>query len=221
LIYVDSREPKHISNALKFRKLDVTVAKLEVGDILFDGKIKGCERTGVCIERKTVGDFLNSLKGDRLFTQVSNMKENFDHNIVAIIGTIPPPLTVDMNYQRNRIMGSTVILENSFNIIVKYFPSDELFFDYVETKYKKTMLPQKTTFKPLRLVKKSIKRDDIMEDMICTVRGIGRKRAKEILKSGIKLRNIFLYPDKHVKPNVPKKTYERFVDLLIHEYGDV
>lgn len=65
---IDSREPADIQK-LTFGGAPVAVTTLEFGDLL----ITCDDGTLIAVERKTSGDFLNSLKDDRLFNQLSGL----------------------------------------------------------------------------------------------------------------------------------------------------
>lgn len=67
---IDSREPDWVKN-LKFSGVPVTIQTLDAGDfwvVTDDSKI-------LVIERKTPGDFLNTLKEERLFVQMAGLQE--------------------------------------------------------------------------------------------------------------------------------------------------
>ena len=64
----------------KLHELDTEIEKkqLPVGDFILSDR--------VCVERKTVSDFLQSLIDGRLFEQVKNMIENFEAPIIIVEG---------------------------------------------------------------------------------------------------------------------------------------
>ncbi len=69
-IFVDDREDEKSIDALKKQEtLDIEVKRLIIGDVI-------CESKGICIERKSMPDFLASIRG-HLQDQVLNMSDNF------------------------------------------------------------------------------------------------------------------------------------------------
>jgi hypothetical protein len=69
-VMIDSREPEYFQK-LKFGGVPVMVAMLDTGDVQAvtdDGHT-------LIVERKTLSDFLNTLKDDRLFPQLARMTE--------------------------------------------------------------------------------------------------------------------------------------------------
>ena len=77
MIYVDHRERKIIKK-LSEKNVMIETGQLEVGDFIIS------DRVGV--ERKEVGDFLNSMMDKRLFTQMTNLKDNFLSPLLIIEG---------------------------------------------------------------------------------------------------------------------------------------
>jgi ERCC4-type nuclease len=82
-IMVDSREPTWVQE-LKFGGLPVSVTMLDFGDIWAvtdDGQM-------LVIERKTPGDFLNTLAAERLFTQLDGLKRQSRYAYLLITGEL-------------------------------------------------------------------------------------------------------------------------------------
>ena len=82
---VDSREPLYIRQ-LTFSDVERTVAELPTGDlwgVCDDGEL-------IVVERKTPGDFLNTLRQDRLFPQLAQLREQSVWSYLVITGTLLP-----------------------------------------------------------------------------------------------------------------------------------
>ena len=77
LIFADSRE-RDILEYFKQYDCEVQKKMLLCADFLVSDR--------VCIERKTVKDFVQSITDKRLFQQLSNMKENFERPLLIIEG---------------------------------------------------------------------------------------------------------------------------------------
>jgi len=80
---IDDREPDHIKN-LTFGGLPVTVTRLDHGDVL------AVDDTGtmIAIERKTPSDFLNTLRDDRLFPQLTGLRSVTPWAYLMITGAL-------------------------------------------------------------------------------------------------------------------------------------
>ncbi|MFX1342903.1 MAG: ERCC4 domain-containing protein, partial [Promethearchaeota archaeon] len=78
-VVVDNRELRSpITKALKELEVQLEVETLEVGDYILSDR--------VAVETKTSDDFAQSIIDRRLFTQLSNLKDNFTIPILLITG---------------------------------------------------------------------------------------------------------------------------------------
>lgn len=82
-VIVDSREPDWVQR-LTFGGVPVAVAPLDAGDLL----VATGDNALLVIERKTPDDFLNSLKDNRLFGQVTRMLKVSQWSYVIIQGNV-------------------------------------------------------------------------------------------------------------------------------------
>ena len=101
LIFADSRERDILEY---FRQYDCEVQKkmLLCADFLVSDR--------VCIERKTVKDFVQSITDKRLFQQLGSMKENFEKPLLIIEGTESLYGTMQPNVIRGALAAITVDL---------------------------------------------------------------------------------------------------------------
>ncbi|MEA2004442.1 MAG: DEAD/DEAH box helicase [archaeon] len=106
-IYVDHREPKLIKKLSVSGEIKIMQKQLEVGDVIIS------ERVG--IERKEVGDFLQSIIDKRLFRQITDLKDNFARPIVIIEGK---NLYGIRNIHPNAIRGALASVACDFGIPV-------------------------------------------------------------------------------------------------------
>ncbi len=84
-VIIDSREPDWVQN-LTFGGVPTAVTALEAGDFL----VATADNCMLGIERKTSDDLLNTLKGDRLFSQVSRLRETTPWAYLLITGYLGP-----------------------------------------------------------------------------------------------------------------------------------
>lgn len=78
---IDSREPKKVQKAVISqmpRDVETEVKTLEVGDYIWDDEI--------VIERKTIGDFIWSVRDSRVFTQCQDM-DQYQSSYLVIVGS--------------------------------------------------------------------------------------------------------------------------------------
>ncbi|MEM2917880.1 MAG: DEAD/DEAH box helicase [Candidatus Altiarchaeota archaeon] len=77
-IFVDSRERNSRIFEILNENAEIEIRSLQVGDFILSER--------VCVERKTVNDFLQSIIDKRLFSQVADMTRNFPIAILIIEG---------------------------------------------------------------------------------------------------------------------------------------
>lgn len=96
LVIVDSREPKFIPAQLRDFGLTVVIDTLDAGDyVFFPHGLK------VGIERKTVGDLLNSLRDTRMISQAHKMIDQHDAALLLIEGRYDRTLNGVVTYETN------------------------------------------------------------------------------------------------------------------------
>lgn len=78
---VDAREPATYKDAVKQLIPDTEIKMIVTGDYVVE-----CEGVRLGMERKTVSDFLSSLKSGRLEAQCGRMREEFDIRILLLEG---------------------------------------------------------------------------------------------------------------------------------------
>lgn len=80
-VMIDQREPEHVKN-IRFGGVPVAVTMLPAGDIW----VATDDARMLCVERKTPDDFLNSLRGDRIFGQCAALREHTPWAYLIITG---------------------------------------------------------------------------------------------------------------------------------------
>ena len=76
--FIDSREPDKLSRI--FSKLnECEITTLDVGDVV-------CPEKNLGIERKTIQDFVGSVKDGRIYKQIIQLCENYENAFLIIVG---------------------------------------------------------------------------------------------------------------------------------------
>jgi ERCC4-related helicase len=139
-IFVDPRETRAgIARFLEKAGVDLKLQNLEIGDYIVSDK--------VCIERKTVTDFLDSLINKRrnLFEQINRMKNEYEKPLLVIEGnSIYGQRNVHPNVVR-AVMAS-IALDYSVPIIQTRDVADTASLIYVIAK--REQMPNKTEVNP-------------------------------------------------------------------------
>jgi len=114
VIFVDNRERGFIVEELHDLGAKLTYKNLEVGDFILSDE--------VCVERKTVSDFVNSLLDRRLFTQSIEIKRNFDKPLFILEGSIADLFKV-RNVDPNAIRSAIISLSLDYGIPIIFSDS--------------------------------------------------------------------------------------------------
>ncbi len=174
-IIVDSREPTRINEKLSKKKVDVKRDYLDIGDYLLNGS--------VCIERKTIRDFIASIKDGRLWTQLSNLQQ-YDHAVIALIGTSKEKWEsfykgrskwVDKSW-----IGTLATITCRFNVNIIPFDDESEFINYLISIEQK-LSSNKTSSRPSPLVKKPTNDQERRENCLCAIPGVSIKKAQTLL----------------------------------------
>ena len=176
MITIDAREPTRIIDKLKSKKnLEVKSDYLEIGDYLLNGS--------VCVERKTIRDFISSIKDKRIWTQASNLQQ-YEHAIIAIIGT-PAEKWRSLYLGKSKWMhksltGTIATLACRFNVSVISFEDEEDFLSFLESMETKLTSDKEST-RPSPLVRKAVNDQERKENCLCAIPGVSVQKAQILL----------------------------------------
>jgi Fanconi anemia group M protein len=107
IIYADDRELRSpVCRKLFELKAEIKPIRLEVGDYIVSKR--------VCVERKTVSDFVNSMIDKRLFQQAKDLSEQFEKPIIIVEGA--GDIFGQRNVHPNAIRGAIASLIIDFGI---------------------------------------------------------------------------------------------------------
>jgi len=97
-IVVDHRESKnHVFRHLKDFDIDLIREQLKTGDYVCSER--------VCVERKTIADFIQSIIDQRIFKQIREISECFERPLIILEGN-PDLLFIERNVHPNTIRGA-------------------------------------------------------------------------------------------------------------------
>lgn len=179
-IRIDDREPGEISRMLKDRHhLEISVDHLSYGDYLF---------SDICIERKTIADFLNSMKSGRLWTQLEGCKENYTRVFLLLEGSIPVP------YDKNSAIDELKVISGINGVTMGWgipiIPSNNITQTarILDAMFRKADGTKKEYLKPVK--KKGKNTQEIKENILACSPGVGRGTAKRIIKQYGSIENV-------------------------------
>ena len=197
-LYMDDREPKSIFVELRKAGLDVERLRLDVGDYIV-GK--------VVIERKTSGDFCQSLYNNRIFKQIKNLEDGFPEGtpVLIVIGDLPEKhrwqrfgkKSVQVRLSEGERDGRELaMLSGIATIITSYgrvqiinLPLKRQFPRLIQRIYARQNTKNKKGLKPVKM-KKSNDPKEVKRDMLTMLPGIGARGAQVIAQQGYSLMQI-------------------------------
>lgn len=181
LVYVDSREANSgIVKKLHEIGVNIKLKKLAIADFIIS------ERIG--IERKTTRDFVNSLIDKRMFSQIRELRENFEKPLIIIEGE--EDIYSVRNIHPNAIRGMLSAITISYGIPIIHTKNQKETAELIKVI---SLREQKPNIKEIgvRLEKKPTSTKEQQEFIIESLPGIGPATAKKLLKELNSIEKIF------------------------------
>jgi len=190
LLIIDSREQdmiNKVSKRAKKEEIEYEVQELEIGDYCWCSD-EHLEDT-ICIERKRIGDLIQSKRSGRLDNQLKRMNANYPFSYLIMVGKFENIYLSD-KYIKGWTIEHTKGLKAS--ICAKYpyihmveLQNDTQFIDFLfmlKNKFKDHKDVRIESNIELKFKKKHVKELDPNFVHFCQVAGIGEKKAKEVMK---------------------------------------
>ena len=187
-LIIDSREKSDFSSEVirKANKINVLNKKewLEVGDYVIGD---------ACFEAKSAQDFLQSVMNKRIWTQIDNMDKNYNNNFVVIYGTIEEAVVkvikyikMDSNTSRQQIKNRLALqFKGAIGRLRLDYGINVIWRDTVEDAAEELVtLAKMIPVKRQIIAPTSLKRiatDDVRIDMLTSIKGVSKTKAKELL----------------------------------------
>jgi len=197
LIIVDNREFKgKIAKELFKKGFDITAKQLSVGDYIIGD---------VCIERKSLSDFYDSIVDKRIFSQLKSLKSNYEKRLIIVEGEFGA-----RNIHPNAIKGliASIVIDYKVPIIFTKDSSETAdFLGIIDKRANKEVLP-------VMNVKKDKNEKSMAVDLLCNIPGIGIKSADLLLRHFKSLENVFLAKNDELMEIIGKKSANNFKDFI-------
>lgn len=213
-IVVDHREARnHVFHSLKRMDTDIVKQQLTTGDYVCSER--------VCVERKTVSDFIQSIIDGRVFNQVSSMSECFERPLLLLEGN-PEMLFMERNVHPNTIRGALASLAIDSKIPVIWTKNAEETANQI---YRIAFREQfKTGKKPvIRRSKKSVTMSMQQEFLMAGLPAINTKLSKNLLKKFKTPKRVFsAKPERLMKvEGIGKEKAKKIWDILNQKYEEL
>ncbi|MFX0103953.1 MAG: DEAD/DEAH box helicase [Candidatus Hodarchaeota archaeon] len=207
-IICDNRETASpVVRTLSLMGIKLKLEQLPVADYIIS------KRVG--IERKSAKDFNDSIIDGRLFTELSELGDQFPRPILILEGN---PF-IDSNVSENALYGAITSIILNLGILI-YKTKDPLeTAQFLFQLAKKEQPSTQSSFK-LRFDKAPIETSHLLEYLIAGIPGVNTLRAKNLLKELKTLQNIFLadIPDLTKIDNIGKKIAQQIYKISRYEY---
>lgn len=194
-VIIDYREKNSlIPSELKSLGLETELRELKVADYIIQG---------VAIERKTVSDFISSMKNRRLLKQLEELQQYHD-KLLIVEGIDEQELYTDseeiMGMHPNSVRGFLL------SILLKYKVPIIFTKNYQDTaKFLSVLSRKKPREIPLNVNKKNLGKKERVQFIIEGFPGIGPKTAKKLLKEFKTIKNIINTSEESLKEVIGKK----------------
>lgn len=197
-VVMDDREPEIIERLLRKKGIFVERKRIEVADYLIG--------MDVCIERKTLEDFLRSIYDGRIFEQVEEMGTCCDKLIVIIENSSRPDIRVKPHY-----LGALVYLSlRGVSVIhLSDFEETAMFLSYLARKVE----GNKPSAIPIRR-KRRPKAFEEAYSVLLSFPSIGPKSAEKLMSEFRNLREVFNADFSKLRSVIGEAKARKFRDVL-------
>ena len=196
-VLVDYREPEDIKLILRSR-FNVEETKLEVGDFVVGD---------IVVERKTVKDLWNSIVDRRIFAQLRDLSHF--KSVLVVEGT--PAYWRDLA-QVKAVYSIMLVSNLSFRVPVISVLSRREILGLLEAL--SGLTDKESSERPVRKLKRETM-DDVLENILVQIPGIGIKSAQVILRRNKTLCKVFSNPD---LSGLSKRARTGLLNVLNYEY---
>jgi Fanconi anemia group M protein len=190
---------------------EIETAQLQVGDFILSNR--------VCVERKTVKDFLQSIIDNRLFNQISEMVANFEKPIIIVEGD--EDIYAERAIHPNAIRGTIAALAIDFRIPIIYTTCEHETALFLYTIASREQIDKKVNIS-LRGEKKPVDDSFLQEYIICGFPGIGKNIAQKLLNHFKTIKSLVNADVKELTKveKIGKKKAENIKRLVEKEYSN-
>jgi len=174
-LIVDISEPSQIVSKVEKLGIPFKVDKLPIGDFLYGN---------ICIERKSISDFVTSLRAGHLDKQLMQMEENYEKNFLLISGT-PEDLYLSShikNWTVEHQLGALAHLTRFRKIQVLQVANDNQLIKLVQKIITKQTDGKEMSIMntELMMLKGKMTTADTKQLMLSCIPKVGRQKAKKL-----------------------------------------
>jgi Fanconi anemia group M protein len=213
VVYVDTREQNSaIASKLEEIGVDVREKMLEVGDYVLSD--------GIVAERKTIGDFLQSIVDGRLFEQLATMKSNFEKPLLLVEGDLQRIYSL-RNIHRNSIVGALTSAALNYGVPILFTSCPRETVEFLYNIAKREQLGKANDIR-LRVGRKGATLAEQQRFVVESLPFVGPKMARALLKKFKTIRNIANAYSRELQTveNLGKKKAKHIKRVFRAEYAE-
>ena len=216
IIFVDTRE--QASSVIKeLFSMDCVVRskQLDIGDYIAS--------KDVCIERKTIEDFVSSMIDGRLFSQIVTMRNNYDKPLILLEGNMEEIFTL-RNIHKNSIVGALTSIALDYQVPIINTKNSRETAEYVYNIAKREQIGQQKEIR-LRMGRKGLTIKEQQQFIVEGLPAVGPTMAKNLLKHFKSIKKIASADEKKLQkvdnmgPKKAKQIFKVFNIDYISEDG--
>ncbi|MHA2063619.1 MAG: ERCC4 domain-containing protein [Candidatus Thorarchaeota archaeon] len=211
VIYIDNREMKSgVIEQLAEFDVEVRQKQLKVGDYICSDR--------VCIERKTVSDFLGSVLNQRIFDQLNGLSESFERPVLILEGS-PHQLFSERKIHANAIRGMLTTIAVDFGIpIIWTNDAAETAAQVFWIANREQVLEKKEP--TIRSNKKARTTQDLQEYIVAGLPSVNSKLSRRLLEEFRSVKEVFKADEENLMKidKIGKEKAKKICEVLNREY---
>lgn len=214
IIFVDSREQASTVTKELFAREEVKVIQkpLDIGDYVLS--------KDVCVERKTVSDFVSSMIDGRMFPQLINLRQNYLKPLIILEGNTAELFTL-RNIHRNSIIGALTSIALDYQVPILYTKDSKETAEYLYVIAKREQKERDKEVR-LRVGRKGLTLAEQQRFIIEGLPMIGPLMAKSLLEKFGSIKAIVDADEKQLQTveNLGKKKARLIQKVIREKYDD-
>lgn len=188
--------------------IDIETKELKVADYLI---------AGTAVERKTVSDFINSMKNGRLVNQLEELRQ-YESRLLVVEGVDEQELYSDDSSEDNIGMHPNSIRGFLLSILLNYKVPIIFTKNYEDTaKFLAVLCKKKPREISLNIKKRAHNQKEQSQYVLESFPGIGPKTARKLLKKFRAIKDMINAPEEDIKKVIGKKA-ENLIRIINYKY---
>ncbi|MDD3083641.1 MAG: DEAD/DEAH box helicase [Candidatus ainarchaeum sp.] len=212
IIFVDTREQaSNVVKKLFEKECKIIMKPLPIGDYVLSNE--------VCVERKTIEDFLNSMIDGRLFNQLIDLRENYPKPLIILEGNINELFNL-RNIHKNSIIGALTSIALDYQVPIINTKDVQETTDYLYNIAKREQIIKEKEVR-IRIGRKGLTLKEKQQYIVEGLPLVGPVLAKNILKKFGSIKKIVNANEKELQEveNLGKKKAKEIKKIFENDYN--